>query len=97
MSHRIELLYVGKFCLVSSFYCLKHKLGLTKSIQVTETLLTCHVSMSGFDIVSKASSSVEVFTQDKNYLVSVKQIRHFMLKTPCDLQGFLPIVCTVPG
>lgn len=37
--------------------------------------------MSGFDIVSKATSSVEVFTQDKNFLVSVKRLRHFMLKT----------------
>lgn len=54
--------------------------------------------MSGFDIVSKATSSVEVFTQDKNILVSVKRLRHLMLKTPYDLKGFMPIyVGTVPG
>lgn len=53
--------------------------------------------MPGFDIVSEATSSVEVFTQDKNILASVKRLRHFMLKTPCDLQGFMPIVGTVPG
>lgn len=38
--------------LSSPAYCLKHKL--TKSIRVAETLLTCHVPMYGFVIISKA-------------------------------------------
>lgn len=78
------------------FLLLKHTLGLTKSIQVTETLLTCHVPMSGFVIVSKATS-VEVFTQDENFLVSVKRLRHFMLKTPCDLKGLCRLSVQYPG